>query len=206
MNRMMGRTIKALTTVKTSRQLASSIAQGLAVLFLFVASLTTATANAATTPEAEVRGAVEQAFQQLRSGNYNALYDGLPSATQKRLARERFTAALGRTRDIYELDRIGIEAVRVAGDLAVVDSIIYGRARGPLAGDGKIVARQYLVREGGRWRVTTGDRVSVAPMLAANPGFAKKYPPRQPRVYLRRDGRWVDVSNLLDITKRRALK
>ena len=192
--------------VKTSRQLASSIAQGLAVLFLCVASSAMATANAAATPEAEVRGTVEQAFQQLRSGNYNALYDLLPGATQKRLARERFTATMGRTRDMYELDRIELEAVRVAGDLAVVDSTIYGRARGPLAGDGKIVARQYLVREGGRWRVTTGDRASVAPLLAANPGFAKKYPPRQPRVYLRRDGRWVDMSNLLNAAKRRALK
>jgi hypothetical protein len=103
---------------------------------------------------------------------------------------------------MYELDRVEIGAVRVAGDLGVVDSVVYGRGRAPFAGEAKIVARQYLVREGGRWRVTTGDRATIQPLLAANPAFAKKYPLTQPRLYLKRDNRWVDMSKELQGMRR----
>lgn len=156
--------------------------------------------------EAEVRSTVERAFQQLKSGDYNSLYDVLPSASQKRLSREQFVRALERTRGMYELDRVEIGAVRVSGDLGVVDSVVYGRGRAPFAGEAKIVARQYLVREGGRWRVTTGERATIQPLLAANPAFAKKYPLTQPRLYLKRDNRWVDMSKELQGMRRRAMK
>lgn len=177
---------------------------GLAVVALLCVSALNAAF--AASGETEVRGVVEQAFQQLRSGQYNSLYDLLPSASQRRLTRERFVNALERTRGMYELDRLEIGTVHVSGDLAVVDSVIYGRARAPFEGDGKIVARQYLVREAGRWRVTTGDRTAVGPLLAANPGFAKRYPPSQPRVYLKRDGRWVEMNGALKDARRRATK
>jgi len=93
--------------------------------------------------------------------------------------------------------------VRVAGDLAVVDSMIYARAHAPFEGEGKIVLRQYLIREGGRWRVTTGDRTSIAPLLSANPGFAKNYPPTHPRIYLKRDGRWIEMSSIVKSNRRK---
>jgi hypothetical protein len=156
--------------------------------------------------EAEARGTVERAFQQLKGGDYNSLYEVLPSASQRRVTRERFVGALERTRGMYELDRLEIGTVRVAGDLGVVDSVVYGRVRAPFAGDAKIVARQYLVREGGRWRVTTGDAATVRPLLATNPAFAKKYPFTQPRVYLKRDNRWVDVTRELNGLRRRATR
>jgi hypothetical protein len=141
--------------------------------------------------EAGVRSAVESAFSRLKGGDYGALYDVLPTASQKKISRESFTRALERTRGMYELDRLEIGAVHAAGDLAVVDSVVYGRAKAPFEGEGKIVLRQYLVREGGSWRVTTGDRSTVAPLLAANPSFARRYPLTQPRLYVRRDNRWV---------------
>ncbi|HEX8422080.1 MAG TPA: hypothetical protein VF634_01650 [Pyrinomonadaceae bacterium] len=156
--------------------------------------------------EAEVRSTVERAFQQLKSGDYNSLYDVLPSASQKRLSREQFVRALERTRGMYELDRVEIGTVRVSGDLGVADSVVYGRGRAPFAGEAKIVARQYLVREGGRWRVTTGDRATIQPLLAANPAFARKYPLTQPRLYLKRDNRWVDMSKELQGMRRRATR
>ncbi|HYO98757.1 MAG TPA: hypothetical protein VER76_00935 [Pyrinomonadaceae bacterium] len=156
--------------------------------------------------EAEARGTVERAFQQLKSGDYNSLYDVLPSASQRRLSRERFVSALERTRGMYELDRLEIGAVRVSGDLGVVDSVVYGHGRAPFAGEAKIVVRQYVVREGGRWRVTTGDRATIQPLLAANPAFAKKYPLTQPRLYLKRDNRWVDMTKELGGIRRRALR
>ncbi|HYG09922.1 MAG TPA: hypothetical protein VD835_08115 [Pyrinomonadaceae bacterium] len=156
--------------------------------------------------EAEARSAVERAFQQLKGGDYNSLYEVLPSASQRRVTRERFVGALERTRGMYELERLEIGAVRVAGDLGMVDSVVYGRVRAPFAGAAKIVARQYLVREGGRWRVTTGDAATIRPLLAANPAFGKKYPFTQPRVYLKRDNRWVDVSKELQGIRRRATR
>jgi hypothetical protein len=64
----------------------------------------------------------------------------------------------------------------------------------PVEAEGKIMMRQYLVREGGRWRVTTGDRSTVGPLLAANPAFARRYPLTTPRLYVRRDGRWVEMT------------
>ena len=156
--------------------------------------------------ETEARGAVERAFQQLKGGDYNSLYDVLPSASQRRVARERFVGALERTRGMYELERLEVGAVRVAGDIGMVDSVVYGRVRAPFAGEAKIVARQYLVREGGRWRVTTGDAATIRPLLATNPSFGRKYPFAQPRVYLKRDNRWVDVSKELGSLRRRATR
>lgn len=160
-------------------------------------SAVAAAAGRVASGEAEVRGTVERAFQQLKAGDYNSLYDVLPSASQRRQSREGFVRALERTRGMYELERLEIGTVRVSGDLGVVDSTVYGRGRAPFAGEAKIVARQYLVREGGRWRVTTGDRATIQPLLAANPSFAKKYPFSQPSLYLKRDGRWVDISKQL---------
>jgi hypothetical protein len=154
------------------------------------------TARAAS-DESDVRGTVEGAFQQLKGGDYSALYDALPSASQKKIARENFVTALQRSRGMYALDRLEIGAVHVAGDLAVVDSTVYGRALAPFEGDGKIVLRQYLLREGGRWRVTTGDRSTVQPLLAANPAFARRYPLTQPRLYVKRDNRWVPLDELM---------
>lgn len=168
------------------------------------AAATTAATVAAN--EAEARTTIERAFQQLKGGDYNSLYEVLPSASQRRVTRERFVGALERTRGLYELERLEIGAVRVAGDFGMADSVVYARVRAPFTGEAKIVARQYLVREGGRWRVTTGDAATVRPLLAANPAFAKKYPFTQPRVYLKRDKRWVDVTRELSGLRRSATR
>lgn len=156
-----------------------------------------ATARAATDAQAEVRGVVRQSFEQLKARQYGELYDVLPSASQRRISRDRFTRALQRTSDMYELERMEIGAVRVSGDIAVVDTTMYGRVSRPVESDGKVVAQQYLVREDGRWRVVVGDRATVQSLLADYPGFTKKYPVRDPRIYVKRDGRWVDVSSLM---------
>ena len=154
--------------------------------------------------ESDVKSTVERAFSQLKGGDYSALYDVLPTASQKRVTRERFTSALQRTRGMYALDRIEIGAVHVAGDLAVVDSTVYARALAPFDADGKIVLRQYLLREDGRWRVTTGDRATIQPLLAAHPDFARRYPVRQPQLYVKRDGRWVLMDDLTRGARKRA--
>ena len=186
-------TIRELRAV---RRVAARLVALAVVAACFLAGVSHAEARVASA-EAEVRGAVEGAFRQLRAGQYGPLYDALPTSSQRRLSRQQFVSALERARGMYELDRLEISTVRVAGDLAVVDANIYGRARAPFEAEGKIVARQYLVREGGRWRVTTGEALTVRPLLAAHPDFARKFPPREPRVFLKRDGRWVEVSQAL---------
>jgi hypothetical protein len=173
-----------------------------AVLFLFAAAKGVKGALAVS-DESAVRDEVRQVFEQLKSGRYGALYDTLPSASRARISRERFTSALERTQDMYRLERMEIGAVRVSGDIAVADTVMYGRLLRPVESDGKIVVQQYLVREDGRWRVATGDRATVRRFLAANPNFAKKFPIREPRFYMKRDGRWVDVSRLLRSAVRR---
>ncbi|HEX8774277.1 MAG TPA: hypothetical protein VF735_11760 [Pyrinomonadaceae bacterium] len=162
-----------------------------------------ASAGASLDDQAEVRGAVRQAFAQLKSRQYGALYDALPSASQRRVSRERFINSLRRTGDIYELTRMETGAVRVSGDIAVVDTVMYGRVSRPLESDGKVVAQLYLVREGGRWRVVVSDRATAQSLLADYPAFIRKYPPREPRAYVKRDGRWVDLTSALRRAARR---
>ncbi len=165
-------------------------------LMIQLALIIDASAKAKPDTTADVRAAVNQAFEQLRAGDYGGGYDVLPTASQKRIGRAQFVEALERSRGMFELDRMEVDRVSVAGNLAVVDTVIYATLRRPVQAEGKIVSRQYMVREGGRWRVTTGDRSTVRPLLASNPSFARKFPPTEPRVYFKRDGQWISVETL----------
>ena len=158
---------------------------------LFVATLFLFPLAIEASPEDDVRNVVQQTFQKLQSQNYSAVYDSLPSATQKRMSRSRFTTALQRAQGRYSLDRISIGTVRVSGDLAVADTELFGRVTTPITAEGKIVVQQYLVREGGKWRVATGDNATIQQFLKSNPTFARKFPVRQPRIYIKQGERWV---------------
>ena len=59
---------------------------------------------------------------------------------------------------MYVLDRMEIGQVRVSTNVAVADTVLYGRVVSPIQTEGKIVVQQYLVREEGKWRVATGDK------------------------------------------------
>jgi hypothetical protein len=169
-----------------------SYSKRFAITLIAILWLTPAFARASE--DAEVRGTVQRVFQQLKSRDYSALYDSLPASSRARMSRERFTSALRRAQDIYVLDRIDIGPVSVSNNLAVVDTVLYGRVLSPLETAGKIVVQQYLVREDGKWRVATGDRGTVKRFLAGNPAFGRKFPLRQPRVYVKQDGSWVEFS------------
>ncbi|HET6669183.1 MAG TPA: hypothetical protein VFH15_03030 [Pyrinomonadaceae bacterium] len=159
---------------------------------LFFAFITVLPAQAAD--EAEVRGTVQRVFQQLKSRDYSALYDSLPSSSRARMTRDRFATALKRAQDMYVLDRMDVGQVRLAKDIAVVDTVLYGRVVAPLAAEGKIVVQQYLVREDGKWRVATGDSGTIKRFLANNPAFRAKFPIRQPRVFVKQGNNWVEFS------------
>jgi hypothetical protein len=144
--------------------------------------------------QSDVRSTVQNVFEQLKSRNYDALYDFLPGASRKRMSRDRFVNALQRAQDFYQLDRMDIGVVKVMGDLAAVDTVLYGRVVNPIQAEGKIVVQQYLLREDGKWRVATGDQSSVKKFLADNPGFSKGFRIRSPRVYVKQNGTWVEFN------------
>jgi hypothetical protein len=149
--------------------------------------------NPGPADQAEVRNTVRRTFNQLKAGEYSALYDSLPASSRSRMSRERFVTALQRTRDSYRLDSIEIGAVRIAGDLAVVDTVMYGHIAKPIEGDGKLVVQQYLVKENGSWRVATGDRATIDLFLKNNPSFARKFPIKGTRAFIKSDGKWIEV-------------
>ena len=142
----------------------------------------------------DVRNTVQTVFEQLKSRNYEGLYDLLPDSSRNRMSRDRFVSALQRAQDFYQLDRLEIGAVKVAGNLAVVDTVLYGRVVAPIQAEGKIVVQQYLVRENGNWRVATGDQGAVRKFLAANPAFSKGFRIRQPRIYVKQNNKWVEFN------------
>ena len=164
------------------------------LLLIIVASLSFVPQAARASDQAEVRSTVQHVFDQLKSHDYGSLYDLLPSSSRARMSRDRFTNALQRAQDIYALERLEIGSIRVAGNLAVVDTVLYGRVVNPIQAEGKIVVQQYLVREDGKWRVATGDQATIKKFLASNPAFQKGFAIRKPRIYIKQDGKWVEFS------------
>src|SRR2546422_6300835 len=154
------------------------------VLLISSSGLSRAVAGPNPSDESEVRGAVQRIFDQLKAGQYEALYDGLPSGTRARLPRDRFINGLQNTRNLYQLDRIEIGAARVAGNLAVVDTVMYARIAQPLNAEGKLVVQQYLVREDDKWRVATGDRATIDRFLKSHPEVSLKLPVGRPHVFI----------------------
>lgn len=144
--------------------------------------------------QAEVRSTVQGVFEQLKSQNYSALYDLLPVSARNRMSRERFVGALQRAQGFYQLDRMDIGTIKVAGNMAIADTVLYGRIVNPIQAEGKIVAQQYLVREDGKWRVATGDQSTIKKFLASNPAFGKGFKIREPRIYMKQGDKWVEFN------------
>ena len=168
-----------------------------AALCLWLGASAMTAQAAASADEREVRNVVNNVFDNLKNGNYRELYAVLPDAMQKKISQDKFVSTLARSRDAYELSSLEVGTVRVKGDLAVVDTVLYGRLKKPVESDGKIVVQQYLVREGKSWRVATGDNATINRFLKANPDFAKEFPIRAPQIYVKNErGAWIDVSSL----------
>ena len=144
--------------------------------------------------QTDVRDTVQNVFDQLKSQNYSALYDLLPGSSRNRMSRDRFVSALQRAQGLYQLDSIDIGAIKVMGNLAVVDTVLYGRVIKPIQAEGKIVVQQYLLREDGKWRVATGDQSTVRKFLASNPDFSKSFKISQPRIFIKQNDKWIEFN------------
>ena len=166
--------------------------KSLSILGLVALLLLPLTAQASD--QTDVRSTVQSVFEQLKAHNYSALYDLLPGSARQRMSRERFTGALERAQGFYQLDRMDVGAIRVSGNLAVVDTVLYGRVVNPIQAEGKIEAQQYLVREDGKWRVATGDQPTVKKFLASNPAFGKGFRIRAPRIFVKQKDKWVEFN------------
>ena len=162
--------------------------------FLVLIALFALSPSPTNASQAEVRSTVQGVFEQLKSQNYSALYDLLPVSARNRMSRERFVGALQRAQGFYQLDRMDIGTIKVAGNMAVADTVLYGRIVNPIQAEGKIVAQQYLVREDGKWRVATGDQSTIKKFLASNPAFGKGFKIREPRIYIKQGDKWVEFN------------
>ena len=151
------------------------------------------TAPATPSDETDVRSTIQHVFEQLKSGEYGALYDSLPSSSRNRISKDRFVSGLQRTSNLYQLQRIEIGAVRVSGNLAVVDTTMFAHISKPFDADGKLVVQQYLIREDAKWRVATGDNATINRFLQANPTFARRFPIKRATAYVNQNGKWVEV-------------
>ena len=163
---------------------------------LAAASMAFASATNSRLPsdESEVRATVQRVFDQLKSGQYGALYDSLPSTSRARIPRDRFVNGLQRTSNFYQLNRIDIGTVRVSGNLAVVDTTMYAHVSKPFDADGKLIVQQYLIRENGSWRVATGDNATINRFLKSNPTFARRFPIKRPQAFIKQNGNWVQFN------------
>jgi hypothetical protein len=154
----------------------------LLLVLLLLTAMVPAVAGRAS-DDADVRAAVQRSFQLLKDGQYSALYDALPSSAKKSITRQKFVQSMQQSRGLYRVDRMDIGTVKVSGNTATADTTMYGRVLKPQENDGKIVVRQRLVRESGVWHLAVNNT--------------------SPRIYVKRDGRWVDVTALLNSNRKR---
>ena len=165
----------------------------MAVVICGLSSLTSAIATATPSDESDVRNAIQHTFDQLKAGEYAALYDSLPASSKSRMPKDRFMSGLQRSQGFFQLQRIEIGPVRVSGDIAVADTVMYAHIAKPLDADGKLVVQQYVIREGGSWHVVTGDNATINRFLKNNPSFARRFPIKRPNAYVNQNGKWVAI-------------
>ena len=163
------------------------------ILFFLLSCSFSVVAAVSPSDESDVRNAVQHIFNQLKSGQYGSLYDSLPSSSRAKISRERLVQGLERSKNLFQLQRIEIGAIRVSGNFAVADTVMFGHLLQPIEADGKLVVQQYLIREDGAWRVATGDNATINTFLKNNPSFATKFPIKKPQAFINRDGKWIPV-------------
>src|SRR5438046_10733579 len=75
----------------------------LPLLFFFVSSgIAIGRSMIEPSDQSDVRAAVQSIFDQLKAGQYAALYDSLPSSSRSRVARARSAASLARSRTLSQ--------------------------------------------------------------------------------------------------------
>lgn len=149
--------------------------------------------------QSNVRGAVQSFFSLLKSQKYSELYDFLPSQLQSQTSREQMTASLTRLGAYLTVERLEVGRIQQKGDFAVVDTTIYGNLKrtmnmnGEEVKEGRVSVQQYLLKENGRWKITTADNRTRDFFLKRNPEFKKQFQLSQPQFAFKQKGRWTPL-------------
>ncbi len=163
----------------------------LSIVLLLVAL--TAGAAAPVTPKA----AVLTFFNLLKAKQYAALYQFLPNQLQQQISRDQLVKSLSRLDEFILIDRMTIGRVQEQGELAVVDTTIYGRLKRPMEikgqkiDTGRVSVQQLLVKEDGSWRVATADGNTRAAFLKRHPDFDKRFQLSRPEFETKQNGKWT---------------
>jgi hypothetical protein len=94
------------------------------------------------------------------------------------------------------MERMEVGKVQEHGNLAVIDTTIYGRLVKPMKmqgeeiSEGRVSVQQYLIKEGKEWKVITADDRTRAYFLRENPNFARDFSLSSPRLAYKRNGEW----------------
>lgn len=147
----------------------------------------------------DARSTVQSFFSLLKAQKYAELHDFLPSQLQKQTTREQLAESLKRLDQFLTIQRMEISRVQQRGDFAVVDTIIYGSLKrtmnlnGEEVKEGRVSVQQYLLKEDGRWRITTADKRSTDFFLKRNPEFKQQFQLIQPQFALKQNGKWTPL-------------
>lgn len=160
-----------------------------------------------TINQSNVRGAVQSFFTLLKSQKYSELYDSLPSQLQSQMSREQLTASLTRLGAYLTVERMEIGRIQQKGNFAVVDTTIYGSLKrtmninGEQVKEGRISVQQYLLKENGRWKITTADNRTRDFFLKRNPEFKKQFQLSQPQFAFKQKGRWTPLGQPTNVQR-----
>lgn len=142
------------------------------------------------------RSAVQKFFSLLKAQKYTELHDFLPSQLQKQTTPEQLAESLKRLDQFLTIERMEIGRIQQRGEYAVVDTTIYGNLKramnvnGAEVKEGRVSVQQYLLKEDGRWRITTADNRTRDFFLKRNPAFKQQFQLTQPQFALKQNGQW----------------
>jgi hypothetical protein len=151
----------------------------------------------AQTKSGDARSTTQSFFSLLKAQKYAELHDFLPSQLQKQTTREQLAESLKRLDQFLTIQRMEISRVQQRGDYAVIDTTIYGSLKrtmnmnGEEVKEGRVSVQQYLLKEQGRWRITTADNRTRDFFLKSNPEFKQQFQLTQPQFALKQGGKWT---------------
>ena len=147
----------------------------------------------------DARGTVQNFFSLLKAQKYAELHNFLPSQLQKQTTREQLAESLKRLEQFLTVQRLEIGRIQQRGDYAVVDTMIYGSLKrainlnGEEVKEGRVSVQQYLLKEEGKWRITTADNRTRDFFLKRNPEFKQQFQLTQPQFALKQNGKWAPL-------------
>lgn len=151
----------------------------------------------------DARGAVQKFFTLLKTQQYAALYDFLPSRLQTQMTREQLAFSMRRLDSFIVIERMEIGRMQQKGELAVIDTTIYGRLKKPLkvneeeVTEGRASVQQYLFKENNQWKVATADNRTRDYFLKRYPQFNQQFQFTQPRFEFKQGGRWMPLAQAM---------